>query len=85
MADSKIVDYINSALSQGYPADQIKQKLIESGVGESDVDEAMAVAQASQVEVKKAPEKGFNKWIIIIPLIILIVLWIVFGIILVRG
>jgi len=85
MADQKIVDYISSALSQGYPADQVKQKLLESGVAENDVNEAMAVAQASQVEMKKAPEKGFNKWIIIIPLIVLILLWIIFGIILMAG
>lgn len=85
MADPKIVDYINSALSQGYPTAQIKQKLLESGVAENDVNDAMAVAQASQVEMKKGPEKGFNKWIIIIPLLVLIVLWIIFGIILIRG
>lgn len=84
MVDPKIVEYFKTNMAAGYSAEQIKQKVVESGVSESDANEAIAVAQSSQIPMKPAP-KGINKWVIIVPLIVLILVWAIFGVILLRG
>ena len=87
MVDQRVVDYVSLNLSKGYPLEQIRQKLAGSGLSETDISEAISLAgpQArAEMRGREAP-KAFNKWVIIIPFLVLIIIWIVFAFLLFRG
>jgi hypothetical protein len=41
MTDPQIIEYVETSLSQGVPADQVKNALVEQGWSEIDIDEAI--------------------------------------------
>lgn len=63
MANQQLVEFVNTALAQNQPLDQIKHNLAQSGWQESDIVEALNIAAPSAVAVPVAPVKYAGFWI----------------------
>jgi len=80
MADNRLIDYVNSAVKAGQPAEQIRNVLLRRGWSEEDVDEALdSVMRYSKPEEKPKKEgakpeegKGHGKKIYIVGLIVIL-------------
>lgn len=57
MANQQLITYIKSTLQKGYPAERIKQVLIEKGWQDDIVNESMSLAQEGESAHPKAPNK----------------------------
>jgi len=86
MADQRVVDYIKTNLSDGFPLEQIKQALIDAGWQQEEIDNAIdSVNQGSKDvdfisgDYKKNISGKKGKKIILISIVIVIIFCVILG------
>jgi ribosomal protein L12E/L44/L45/RPP1/RPP2 len=58
MVNQQIVEYIKSNVSSGYSLEDVKSKILESGISQADLDEAVKAAGVDSSEVKQPSEEA---------------------------
>ena len=89
MADQRVIDYIKTNLSNGFPLEQIKQALIGVGWQQEEIDSAIdSVNQSNNIideNYKPISEKKNNKKIILISVTVVIIFCVILGFLLYPG